>query len=259
VLSDVACRIFSVRSTTNTEVSLLTDSHISDLLPVGFDGEGGEGASASEGDQDGAGASDSGASGDGGAGGTTDADGEAFASRDRALQEMRSAQSARDRLNAEIAQLEARRAEANRQDDGAADQPLTRAELLETLAERDRIASHRETMAGAVPGLREKFGFADAELFDRANEFDSVEALSAAAEASHTRVADLVASARSEEREAVLADVAAKYGINVAPANPPQNTDAEMTLDKFRALSFAEQGKFEREHPEVVDALLRSA
>jgi hypothetical protein len=32
-----------------------------------------------------------------------------------------------------------------------------------------------------------------------------------------------------------------------------------MTLDKFRALSFAEQGKFEREHPEVVDALLRSA
>lgn len=122
--------------------------------------------------------------------------------------------------------------------------------------------AHRDQMNSTAEALKGEFGFADADIFQSARDFDSPEALRAAVENSHKRVQTHVEAAREDERNRILAEVEAKHGIRLAPA--PASSDAQApagdpTLEQLGAMSQAELDAEEAKNPGVIDRVLRTA
>lgn len=230
------------------------------LIPVGFD-PGADGG-APEGDAAAAdGATTSSDSSDGGTQGTADSS----AALAKAEEQRRSFQSRAEKAEADSRALTQRldalekRLSGNggSDDDGGASKPVDTDALANELHARFKREAALERAAEALKG---DLSYADPAIFERASEFDSPDALREAAEASHARVNSLIEAAVAEQREAILERVAKEYGVRLAPStNDGATNTGEMTLERFRSLSFSDQGKFERENPDKVAELLRSA
>lgn len=217
-------------------------------------------AGVSEGDPSASGDANPGASGDGGATATTPtatAESLATAERERQEQARRDLQSERDRERAarekaerELAALKGSTSKPE------ADTPLTRAELLATLDARDRAVKLRE--AASSFRASDDFKFADKAIFDKADQFDSVEALKAAAEQSHAAAKSVIDSTVEAQVQARLEEASKQYGFQLAPApaDNPTTPTGDPTMAQLAAMSMDE---FDQVPQEVIDRVMSNA
>lgn len=228
-----------------------------------MESEGTPTTSTSEGDSTAAGAADSGASADGGTGGTQAAvGGDAIAQREAAQAEVRSLQSARDKLRAEIATLEAQRGSTgstSTPDNAPQSDPevsALRASVgnLEKMLRRQAVEPEAERLKAddkfaSVASLRP-------DLFDSLDSYESPAALRAAVEAEAERLNPLVSALVEKEREAILAEVSSKYGIRIAPAAPAEGGETPAGDPDITSLAGMSLKDFD---PEVARRALRSS
>lgn len=198
---------------------------------------------------------------DGGAGGTPDA-GALAAGGDAWEARARDWQGKHDRLAARLNQLEGQLAQSDAGNGvGEPDaegifefDPDAYARSIE-----ERFA-HRIEMREAANALREEFGYADGDLFKRAHEFQDVDALRAALQTSHGRVAGEVERAVAEREASLRAEMSQKYGLRFeTPVDGGQAPSADPSIDQIRAMSIHEQIQFEQANPGVIDRVLRQA
>lgn len=195
----------------------------------------------------------SGAGNDGSGSGSQDSAADAFAAEKVRLEQLaRDRQSEADKLRKENAELKSAAASTT------TPQPLT---LEQMRSEQKRW---RELDAAAT-ALRkdEAVKFADPSLFDRADEFDSVESFRVAVEDSHRSIKgrlDGLELVPKSDVEAKLARYVEKYG---ALESPPSTEGAQptgaITVDEIGAMSFAERDVYDQEHPGEIARVLRSA
>lgn len=120
--------------------------------------------------------------------------------------------------------------------------------------------AHRIEMREAANSLRDEFGYADGDLFKRAHEFQDVDALRAALQASHGRVAGEVERAVAEREASLRAEMSQKYGVRFeTPVDGGQAPSADPSVDQIRAMSIHEQIAFDQANPGVIDRVLRQA
>jgi len=118
----------------------------------------------------------------------------------------------------------------------------------------------RSELRDAAAALRGEFGYADDDIFAYAQEFDSVDALRAAAEASHARTQARVDSAVAEREAALRAEVTQKYGVRFdTPVTGGQSPSGDPSIADIQAMSLREQIVFEDENPGVIDRVIRQA
>ena len=206
---------------------------------------------ASEGNQGGAGAPDAGSAGDGAQGGASST-ADAFAAERAALEaRARDQQSRADKAEADRQRLEARIAELEKP------APTENSEAAPLTAEQIR----RETFAAqqivmAAPTLKDEFTEADPAIFgERLVEFESVEALRAAAEASHSKRKAEADALREKVEAEVRKEFAEKHGIELE-LGPPEPTDStptgDPTLDQLNKMSQDELDALEKARPGVI-------
>lgn len=191
--------------------------------------------------------------------GGTQTDASALAPGDKEQYEsrIRSFQSEKDRAVARANELErqlASRSGNGDQGDGAGFDPDT------AMARLEQRFEHRATMRDEATALRGNFPYADGDLFGRAHEFDSPEALRAAVEASHARVQSYISAEKTKWEESQRARLA-EHGIRLdSPADSNgTNPSGEPTLAEFATWTFADQSAYERDNPGFTDRLLRTA
>jgi len=114
----------------------------------------------------------------------------------------------------------------------------------------------------SVPELRQKFPNADPSLFsaDVLSEFGSVEALAAAVEADHNRVAGLIDSQKATIEAEVKARFVEAYGQEppTGPATTPVSTGAK-SVAELSKMSIAELDEYEKSNPGKAEALAKAA
>src|SRR4051812_26014624 len=204
-----------------------------------------------------AGAGTGGSGGDGGGAGSQ-AGADAFAAeRTRLEQRARDEQSRADRLQSEVEKLTKPAASSTEATTG-----MTPAQF------REEMRRARE-LERAASDLRkdETVKYADPSLYDRIDDFDSVEALRAAAEQSHrsfeARLQGLEVVPKSDV-EQKLAAYEAKYGpLQTPPASTGTGqATGDLTIEQVGAMGFDERDAYEAAHPgviaRVVNANLRS-
>lgn len=216
-------------------------------FPAGFAGEG-------EGDSSGSGESGAGASGGGGESGSQPAaDGaSAFAAeRERLEATARQLQSERDRANAELARLR----NAGTETGGGTTPPGLTAEAVLALMRREREFTKAET------DLRGELTYADPSIFDRALDFDSVEALRKAATDSHNSIKAIAEKAVKDREAELLKPYVDRYG--QLEQTPPDTSGAAATGDptweQLRKLSAQELDALDKDKPGLIDRVRRSA
>ena len=200
-------------------------------------------------------------SSDGTAGGTQTADADTFAAeREQYEARVRSFQSEADQAKARLAAMERELAEAKappvEREDGSVDLEAFAARLY---SDFDRISTLKSTAAS----LRSEFDLADPSYFDPeyVKQFDNADALRAAVQADHNRVARLVDERAAAKEAALRSEMAEKYGIRIdSPAGGEGSTPAgEMSVVEFARLGYAEQTRLEQENPGITDRILRNA
>jgi hypothetical protein len=107
--------------------------------------------------------------------------------------------------------------------------------------------------------LQAEFPHADPSLFtaEKLAQFGSPEALRAAAEADHTRIANAVAAAKAEAEAAATAALAGA-GSPLGPIAPP-TPGADPTVDQLAALRPSELAEYEAANPGVIDRVMKTA
>jgi len=162
-----------------------------------------------------------------------------------------------DRAEARIKELEAKMSEAQTPTPPAAEKPVDPEQIVAQALSRFRAT---EDLRSAAKDLRGEFEYADESLFDKAEDFESPEALRAAAEASHGRVASLVTEAVEKATADLHAEMKTKYGIDLAPSTPQgeegKTPAGDPTIEQLQSMPFSEMAALD---PEVVDRVLRSA
>lgn len=213
----------------------------------------------SEGDQATAGAVTSGAPGDGSTSVTdSTATGDAVlaAERAKAEQVQRELQASRDRERAAREKLEAELTKLRGAASGEEAKPLTRDELFAALDERERKAALRQA-ASSLKGT-DDFKHADKALFDRADQFDSVEAFRAALEASHASTKGVIDAAVEAGLQEKLEEAAKQYGFSVTPASKPPAANGDPSIEEINSTPLSEWDS-KGWTDEVVDRVLRNA
>jgi hypothetical protein len=164
----------------------------------------------------------------------------------------RDLQAARDRERAEREKLQRELAEMRGNADRSGDQP----EYLTAEAFRAELKRQRE-MDRSVAKLREEFSEADAGIFEDLDRFDSVEALRATVERSHTArkaYADKVKAEAQEEARRILAE----RGIELPdPKGEPAGVKGLPGPAELAKMSERELDALEAEHgSDVIDKIL---
>ena len=203
-------------------------------------------------DQDDPGASNG---GDPGSNGAPADSGDAFAAeRERLEAQSRKLQSERDRLAAELDR--ARKTEPVTQPAGDVSPGITLADLR---AEMRRSS----VLQNSVTDLRERFPYANPDIFSGVDQFDSVEQFAQALEDSHQHVAAMIQPAVDAGIAKVRADYEAKYGpiasSSPSATEPGQPLGLPETVQAYNALSWVEQDALDREHPGLLDRLTAKA
>lgn len=209
---------------------------------------------ASEADQSGAGATATGAAADGSSGGTQAAVADSGIAEQEAIQaEVRSLQSARDKLDADIRRLRSER-ESLTSAPAASEVPastgLAMPDLMRVLEIRDLRTE-----------LKDEFGEADPALFKADPlKFESGEAYRLAVARSHEARKEQREKFEREAEERVRARYAEKYGPlgdeTPAPATGDAGVVPEPTPAQIAAMSITEQMAFEEANPGVIDRVL---
>jgi hypothetical protein len=200
-----------------------------------------------------------------GSGAGTQAVADTFAAeREQYEGRVRSFQSEADRAKARVAELEQQLAARSAGGDGGAgsDPGTTSAFDPDVIvSELESRMSHRTEMRTAAAALESEFEYADPDILAKAHEYESVEALKAAVEESHSAVASFRDSIREETRAEVLAEIQAKYGIQIE-APPPADASVpagDPTLEQIASWTFQQEREFDAANPGVIDRVLRSA
>lgn len=214
---------------------------------------------ASEGDQPAAGAADAGTSGDGGASGsdsTATSAALAVAERERYEKTQRELQAAKDseRSKREAAERELAQLKGQATDSPTQPQAFDARTAYAELQKLTRLDATADS-------LRETYKHADAALFERATEFDSPEALTAALKASHEAKATVIAAEVEAQVAAKLAEAAKQYGFTITtPASPEKDKPVgELTIERLHAMTMDEQDDYEAANPGAIDRVIRSA
>jgi hypothetical protein len=180
--------------------------------------------------------------------------------RERFQASQRELQAAKDREAARATKFEQELAQLRAAAEGGSTQQATTLDpatlAREVFAESQKLAA----LAAKADALRESHKYADPSIFENATGFDSVEALEAAAKASHDRIASAVEVDSAAKVQAALEEASAKYGFQMkTPAAAPETPSGEPTVDQWAAMSMDEQDAMEAEHPGISDRILRSA
>lgn len=179
------------------------------------------------------------------------------AERDRLETQRRALQSERDRLAARVRQLEDGQAAPVRPAEGE-ETPLTRTDLDTFRREMLRDSLRATELVRTVEALRQQYPNADSGIFERAVEYDSIDALRLDVIDSHQAMQTRI-EARVAEREAALREeFEQRYGQgNTPPGAPPAGSDP--TPEQLARMSNKEWEELERRSPGVVERVLRSA
>ena len=169
---------------------------------------------------------------------------------------VRQEQSRADRAEAELARLRAAQTPG--------DAPTTDGTAGLTLADIRAEMLRTQAIAEALPGLREQFKYADAAIFARAHEFDSAEALAAAAEDSHKSVEERIQPAVEARLTELREQYAARFGPLTEDIAPPGGESSSVipgmpSAEELNRMSFSEYREFAEANPEYVKSLLRTA
>lgn len=199
-----------------------------------------------------------------GAGTGTQAPADSFAAeREQYEGRVRSFQSAADRAQARVAELEAQLAASTGGAGGASNDSgaATAFDPDVIVNQLESRMTHRTEMRSAAAALEQEFEYADPDVLARAHEFESAEALRAAVEEQHNAVVAFRDSIREEERATVLREVAERYGIQIEAPPPADATvpSGDPTIEQIASWSFAEERAFDAANPGVIDRVLRSA
>lgn len=211
-------------------------------------------AGVSEDNQDPAGAGETGVSGDGGAGATSTATGDAFAAeRERMESVQRKLQGERDAERARAAKLEQELTAAK--GGVTEDKPLSVADITRLLDDRDRARELRT--AADTFRSSDDFKYADKSIFDRADSFDSPEALKAALQQSHDSVKAVVDSETEVQVKAQVEAVLKEAGIAVkpAPSAAPPNPSGLPSIEEVNSTPMSEWDA-RGWTPEVIDKVI---
>ena len=101
--------------------------------------------------------------------------------------------------------------------------------------------------------LKTEFPLADTAIFDRIDEFDSVEALRARVEASHLKNKKYEDEVREKVTAEVLADVQEKHGIELTPKEPGEPAvSGDPTVEELSAMSQVQLDALEAKSPGIV-------
>lgn len=178
---------------------------------------------------------------------------DAFAEERARLEAQRAEwQSKADRQAAEAARLQAELDAARAQSQTpAAPSPVDVKSVL-----REELQRVRQ-MDAAVASLREQYPGAS-EVFERVDQFDSVEQLQVAAEQAHARFTSQVGPAVEAAVTAALKPYVDKFGPlqTPPPAATPGAGDGMPTLDEVSRMGLKELDALEKAHPGYVDRLL---
>lgn len=207
---------------------------------------------ASDENQDASGEADSGSGNSGDSGGTT-SDADSFAAeRERLTAQARQHQARADKAEQDRKDLEARLAALEAGKSDSSDSP--KVPTLEEVQRAARSASLAATqLIAAQAPLKEEFPDADASIYGRLEEFDSVESLRAAVETSHLTVKKVRDEIRDEERKKVLAEVQEKHGLDLSLADPPTgDTSGDPTEAQLNAMSQVELDALEASNPGII-------
>ncbi len=193
--------------------------------------------------------------GDDGARGGASSDADAFAAERTALEaKARDQQSRADKAQAELDRLKAQIAEQQAPAPTDNPEPAPVIDLAQVRREALAGSLTAQEMAATVPTLKDAFPEADPAIYQRLVEFESVESLRAAVEASHSkRKADADALREKVEAE-VRQDFAEKYGIEAelrAPEPDAKPGDGEPTLEQLNAMSIPELQALEAKSPGI--------
>ena len=195
------------------------------------------------------GASDEAASGSGNSGdsgGTTSAADSFAEERERLTAQARSFQARADKAEQDRKDLEAQLKAKDNDDSGS--QPAT----LSPEQIRQEVFTANQLLRAEAP-LREEFPLADSGIFDRIDSFDSVEALRAAAEASHLKTKKVEDEMREKVTQEVMTDVQTRFGIELTPAEPATPvTQGDPTLEELNAMSQVQLDALEAKSPGLI-------
>ena len=193
---------------------------------------------------------DAGDAGSGNAGdqGGASSTAEQFAAERSALQsearryqsEADKAKADRDRLQAQLDALE---------NPAPTDEPTPGLTL-----EQVRAASFAaQRIIAAEASLREQYPSADASIYDRIDQFESVEALSAAVEASHSRKESEAKALRDKIEDEVRREFAEKHGIELGPPEPVDSTPTgDPTVEQLGRMTQPELDALEKARPGLI-------
>lgn len=206
----------------------------------------------SEADPAASGDAGSGSAGDGGAGGT-----QASVSIEDLEALRRDFQSAQDKSIARItSMLDERLAPKPKDDSDDEPQPLTAEDVRREAAS---AVQNAQIIFASVGDLKAEFPLADPSIYSDLTRFESVEALRAAVEGSHSRTDALVAPALQEKEKEIRAKYAERYG-DLGPMEPTDTTPAgDPTIEQLSRMSQPELDQLEKDNPGVIDRVLRSA
>jgi hypothetical protein len=214
---------------------------------------------ASEADKSAAGAANPGTAADGGSAATQAAVDTSAPDRDSYEAERRQLQGQRDRLRAEIAELEGKKGAAAKSDEGP--KPMSAEEMRR---EMQQTLLRTQELSDAKVSLRERYPDAEDSVFARAYEFESAEDFAVAVERSHNAIHSTVES-RLAAREAEIRERYEKaYGpLKETPVDTGQgggNAGALPTVQQLASMPFADyEAAEEKWGKDTIDKILRQA
>jgi hypothetical protein len=198
-----------------------------------------------------AGAAASGSGNSGAEGGATSTADSFAAERERLTAQARAHQARADKAEQDRKDLEARLAKLEKNESESSDPP--KAPTLEEVQQAARSASlTANALLRAEAPLLTEFPDADKGIFDRLDQFDSVEALRAAVETSHLKTKSQKDAMREEITAEVLKDVQEKHGIELTPKDPATPVSSgDPTIEELNAMSQVQLDALEAKNPGI--------
>jgi len=186
-------------------------------------------------------------SGDSGAQGGTTSAGDSFqAERERLTAQSRQHQARADKAEQDRKDLQAQIDALKKGESESKQEPLTLAEI------RSAMRTENQILRAEAP-LREEFPDADKEIFDRLEEFESVESLRAAVETSHLKVKAAKDKMREEVQAEVMKDVQERFGVELTPKDPETgDTSGDPTIEQLNAMSQVQLDALEASKPGTI-------
>lgn len=187
---------------------------------------------------------------DDGAAGGTQSDAERFASERATLErDLRAHQARADKAEAALAAASSKPTP----EPEAPVSVVSEAPTLEQIrAEVTNSSLRAQSLLQSVDGLKTEFPQAGPSVFSDLGQYESVEALRAAAEADHQRMEALIAPAVKAEVEKRVQPYVEKYGAQGPPDTVEATPTGDPTIEQLGEMSLAQLDALEAEKPGVI-------